>query len=315
MKKLNSLSRRSVLFGSLISFMNYAHGALLWNSTTDIVGTGITPNGNTFQTQSFTPRGSINSASVHTSDDLANITLNYDGLTVGGVLQTVTGNLEHGGVGGFDDDARIAFQTTAAYTTGQVLTFSFSWATQMVSDKRNTPFGGPGLDSFSDTDSTVPNLGNFPLGDPGETGWANLRNMFRWNTGAAQFSNVTIDIMGDNVGNATNDFYDGFLLTDSLAPFAKINDDHAQSVHTGALVADRFVYFNDSEFSAGDIDNFAIESITYSATLSTDIAAGTPFLFTFDGISNGVEIVPEPSAYGLIFLGMSGLLFARRREG
>ena len=67
-----------------------AQGAIIWDATSDLAATGAAPTGTTFQTQTFTPSGSIQFGSYHTATDLANITLNFDGLSVNGGGARVT---------------------------------------------------------------------------------------------------------------------------------------------------------------------------------------------------------------------------------
>lgn len=289
-----------------------ARGALFWNDSVEgavlqAPGPGVT----NFTTQTFTPYGSLSNGSVHTSEELADITLNFNGMTInaGSTLQTVTGFIQDSASTG--TDSRIVFTNTVAYNAGDVLKFNFSWDNQMVSD--TTRDGG--VDDYDGSGASVTPT-PFPLGDGDDAGWANLRHQFLWSNAQMTFTDITWTLMGRNVGTAVTagEFYDGFGTSSPQLTNASTDPDIAIISFTGDGRTRTWV--NDIVGNSFT-DDFEIESFMVSMTLKDGMAAGSNFIFTFDGMTNGIPagligVIPEPSSTAL--LGLAALAVALRRR-
>ncbi len=246
----------------------------------------------------------IDGASPAVLTEIGESRINFDGLTVnGGAKQGIKANLTH--LNNKLTNSRVTVETTQAYLSGDVLNLTWSYDNPMTTVSPAYP-AGPGY-----AGSTGESYNGSNLTDAGRSGTFRIDMFFAGIEN--EVSGVKLNLEGNNIGLTSNEFASNFTSAAAITLDSNgVNNASFDYDNTTLLSSGSRARFLDEIGLQGTVD-YDISKFSFDITLDGDIAAGTQFIFTFDGAPTTV-ITPVPEPTSTAILGLGTLLLTLRRK-
>ena len=193
---------------------------------------------------------------------------------------------------------RIIYKNDALISAGETISFNFDFNFQLASGSSVTYQDRYASALFSTL--LVDGTANLTMYGGNDT----LQNYFGTSASAPSLptmGHTNVDVLEFNVDGAMAN-----PLASTLNSFTSAN---SISLTEGINTSQTQVGLTDENLFNQD---FSFSGWQFDYTSNVDIAAGTLFLFTLDGVNSGPAIVPEPASTSL--LGLGALVVALRRR-